>query len=126
MISFKKIEKKFEKKPDKEREEILFPRDEVKEKERSFEKEREKERFLEEIGKIKISSQERKEAKTQAKKLEKEEKNEEEIINDLWNLAEKKGIGVALETAKKLNNPRLLDLFHDFLVEDERYKKVLK
>ena len=47
-------------------------------------------------------------------------------IKELLDIGEKKGLVYAIEKAKRSNNPLLLDLFHDILVRDGGYKKILK
>ena len=41
----------------------------------------------------------------------------EEIINVLLEIVKKKNIVIAIETVKKMNNPFILDRFHDTLIE---------
>ncbi|NKQ39084.1 MAG: hypothetical protein HF967_06385 [Methanosarcinales archaeon] len=41
----------------------------------------------------------------------------EEIINFLLEVVKKKNIVIAIETVKKMNNPFILDRFHDILIE---------
>ena len=49
-------------------------------------------------------------------------KNQVKVLSDI---AFEKGLDAAIEEAKKLNNPYILDEFHDTLV-DELYKKLVE
>ncbi|MBU1292197.1 hypothetical protein KKH07_01795 [Patescibacteria group bacterium] len=49
-------------------------------------------------------------------------KNQIKVLSDI---AFEKGLDKAIEEAKKLNNPHILDEFHDILV-DELYKKLVE
>ena len=49
-------------------------------------------------------------------------KNQVKVLSDI---AFEKGLDAAIEEAKKLNNPHILDEFHDILV-DELYKKLVE
>jgi len=51
---------------------------------------------------------------------------EKERIDNLLRLAEKKGVEFAINEAKKMNNPYILDKLHDELAKDEKYKDFLK
>ena len=47
-------------------------------------------------------------------------------IKRLLAIAEKSGLEKSIREAKKENDPFLLDIYHDVLVKDEAYKKILK
>lgn len=51
---------------------------------------------------------------------------EEEKITRLFELARKKGVIFAVHTAKKMNNPYVLDMLHDRLAKEGHYKEFLK
>jgi len=52
--------------------------------------------------------------------------NHQNQIKMLCDLAFEKGIDVAIEEAKKLDNPYILDEFHDSLVDELREKLIEK
>lgn len=47
-------------------------------------------------------------------------------IQSLLQIAQKKGVVFAVHVAKKMNDPYLLDMFHDALAQEGYYKKFLK
>lgn len=49
--------------------------------------------------------------------------NEEEKIKTLLTLAQNKGVAYAIKVAKNMNDPYVLDTFHDALVKGGYYKK---
>ena len=49
----------------------------------------------------------------------------EEILQDLVNIAFSSGIESAVAKARKMNDPYILDAFHDLLV-DRLYKELVK
>ena len=51
---------------------------------------------------------------------------EQEKLAKLLALAKQKGVIFAVKTAQKMNDPYVLDLFHDKLVEGGYYKEFLK
>jgi hypothetical protein len=67
-------------------------------------------------------------AKGQAKK--KAEKiqflGEEEKIEHLLQIAKEKGVAFAIQVARKMNDPYLLDVFHDVLAKEGYYKNFTK
>lgn len=54
-----------------------------------------------------------------------QEKQHEEEINALVQIAFDKGIAVAIESAKAKNDPHILDDFHDALI-DRFYQKLVE
>ncbi len=52
------------------------------------------------------------------------DQDDEEIIDYLFNLVERKGIVAAIETVKKINNPFILDKFHDELIKRETLNQI--
>lgn len=48
--------------------------------------------------------------------------NKKEKLNHLLNTAEEKGVIFAIVVAKKMNDPYILDIFHDILVREGLYK----
>lgn len=51
---------------------------------------------------------------------------EEKKIEHLLALAKKKGVVYAVNVAKKMNDPYLLDMLHDLLAKEGMYKSFLK
>src|SRR3989339_765018 len=47
-------------------------------------------------------------------------------LKNLLNIAKEKGIVFAINVAKKMNDPCLLDAFHDILAKEGYYKKFVK
>jgi len=96
------------------------------EKETIFEKQKEilKQAVSEEIAKTKISDDNNQQATdSDVQKMQKETK--ERQIQLLTGLAFEKGLSRAIEVAKRLDSPYLLDEFHDSLV-DELYNKLVQ
>lgn len=52
--------------------------------------------------------------------------DDEKKIKNLLQLAQKKGVVFAVHVAKKMNNPYILDVFHDMLAKEGYYKKFTK
>ena len=122
---------KIEKEPGKEYREEISPKEtiekrgEVLEKEESTEKEKEIRKELEkEIEKVKLSSQTKIQAQKQAEDIKKG--TVQGKIQHLLDLAQTQGLAYAVEVVKKMNDPYLLDLFHDTLAEEGRFKKFLE
>ncbi|MBD3208753.1 MAG: hypothetical protein GF370_04890 [Candidatus Nealsonbacteria bacterium] len=78
----------------------------------------------EEREKMKLSPELEKEAEEQAKEIEKLGKKRK--ISQLFDLADEKGIHFAVEIARKMKDPYLLDIFHDLLAREGFYKGFLK
>jgi len=78
----------------------------------------------EEREKMKLSPELEKEAEEQAKEIEKLGKKKK--ISQLFDLADEKGILFAVEIARKMKDPYLLDIFHDLLAREGFYKGFLK
>ena len=51
---------------------------------------------------------------------------EKEKIEHLLDLAREKGVVYAIQVAKKMNEPYLLDILHDTLAQEGLYKKMGK
>jgi hypothetical protein len=51
---------------------------------------------------------------------------DEEKIEHLLKIAHEKGVLFAVQVAKKMNDPYLLDVFHDLLAREGLYKKLAK
>jgi penicillin-binding protein-related factor A (putative recombinase) len=49
---------------------------------------------------------------------------EKEKIEHLLQIAREKGVTFAIEVAKKMNEPYLLDILHDTLAQEGFYKKI--
>lgn len=54
-----------------------------------------------------------------------DEKEHEEVVNDLVAMALSKGMAYAMKAANSLRNPHILDEFHDVLA-DKYYQKLLE
>lgn len=134
------IDNEFEKKEElqKKIEEVLKERvppsfEEEKEKgkekpELTFEEEaaqKEKEELKRVLEKEVLSPREQEEAQREAEIILKEETVKGQISH-LLDLAKAKGFVFAVESAKKTDDPYLLDLFHDILTRDELYKSFLR
>lgn len=116
-----KIYKEFEKK----RADIL-KQPEFKEKELTPEKEKEilKEAVSENIQTVQPVSDDQQQITAQTAQQIKEEPKERQI-KLLTDLAFKKGLSHSVEVARRLDNPYLLDEFHDVIV-DELYNKLVE
>lgn len=111
-VSEDEIEKTIEKKEEIEKD--LFSK-----------KEREiKEELKEEIEKIKLTSNLADDAKQKAVQIQSLGKKGK--LQRLLNLAEEKGIAFAVMVAQNMNDPYILDTFHDLLVKEGFYKKFKK
>ena len=66
-----------------------------------------------------------KKTKEELKKTKLIDKDEEKI-KSLLDIAQEKGLSFAISTAKKINDPYILDTFHDILIKDNIYKKFSK
>lgn len=129
-----KIFKKGEKKPDSEREikgervvEELYEkkREELEKREVLSEEERTiKEKLVEEIKMIELAPELKEEAQEKASLIK--NLGEEGKVKRLLNLAEEKGVVFAVETARNMKDPYLLDVFHDILAKNGLYKKFIK
>ena len=51
---------------------------------------------------------------------------EKEKIEHLLELAEKEGLIFAVQVAKKMNDPYILDIFHDLLAQEGYYQRFMK
>ena len=51
---------------------------------------------------------------------------DEEKIEHLFKIAREKGLSFAIKTAKDMNDPYILDTFHDILAKGGYYEKFLK
>ena len=122
--------KKIEKEPEEEyREKPSYPEavegeGEILEKKELTEEEKEMKGELEkEIEKIKLSPQTKVQAQKQADEMKKQ--TAQGKIQHLLDLAQSDGIAYAIEVAHKMDDPYLLDLFHDTLAKEGLFKKFL-
>lgn len=83
----------------------------------------EKEKLKQEIEKAKLPEEKQAEALKEAERLKVQ--SVQGIIRHLLDLAQNKGLSFAIETARKMEDPYLLDLFHDTLVKQGLYKQFL-
>ena len=99
----------------------------IEEKERGIEQkeelEKRKRELEEELKRLELSYQEKIEAEKEAEKLRKEEAKKQ--IERLFVLAQEKGLPYAIEVAKSMKDPFILDLFHDLLAKDQTFKRFL-
>lgn len=128
--------KKEEKKLDRERDEIFIEEEAVKPKEELVEVRDEKEalpdkdmgsekQFREELSKMDIDDSLKMQAQNDAQQIA-SLKEEDEKIKNLLQIARHKGVIYAVNVAKKMDDPYVLDKFHDLLTEKGYYKKFLK
>ena len=122
---------KSEKEPVSEKEEIIREALGEKEYERKERKPEEieaekaiREKLKEEIEEMTVSTELMVEAKKKAKKIK--DLDQKGKLKRLLELAEEKGISFAVEVARGMKDPFLLDLFHDILAKEGLYKKFKK
>ena len=77
-----------------------------------------------EIEKIKISPQVKTQAQQQADNMKKQ--STQGKIKHLLELAQTQGLAYSVEVAKNMNDAYLLDLYHDELAKEGRYKQFLE
>ncbi len=77
-----------------------------------------------EIENMDLSGSQKKETQIHADKI-KLLKDQEKIKN-LLSIAQRKGVIFAVNVAKKMNDPFILDTFHDTLAKEGYYKEFLK
>ena len=87
------------------------------------EKEKTREEIAAELEKVKLSPQAKTQTQKQADDIKKE--SEQGKIQRLLEMAETQGLAYAVEVAKKMDSPLLLDKFHDVLAENKLFKKYL-
>jgi hypothetical protein len=83
-----------------------------------------KEKLEEEILKIKLNPTLTDEAKKKAVQIK--SLNEKEKLEYLLDMAKTNGVAFAVTVAKKMNDPYILDIFHDILAREGLYKKFKK
>ncbi|MCK4453740.1 hypothetical protein KAU51_00070 [Candidatus Parcubacteria bacterium] len=122
---------KIEKEPGKEYREEISPKETIEEREEVLEKkeltetEKEARKELEkEIKKVKLSSQAKIQAQKQAEDIKKG--TVQGKIQHLLDLAQTQGLAYAVEVVRKMDDPYLLDLFHDTLAKQGLFKKFLE
>ncbi len=76
-----------------------------------------------EIEKMQLNPALEDEAKKKANRIE--FLGEQEKIEHLLVMAQEKGLAFAIRVAKEMNDPYLLDVFHDVLAKEGFYKKFL-
>lgn len=122
-------------------EKIKIPERKISEKEQPVQFNQERERTSERQESLKeeriVSSELRREIetmemdeKTRAEAEKKAQKisflGEKEKIEHLLKIARDKGVAFAIQVAKKMNEPYLLDILHDILAREGYYQKFLK
>jgi len=78
------------------------------------------------LSRIKKPEEPKKETKKEGEKREQSFFQDEEIVQGIRQLlliAKKKGVLASIEAARKIKNPLLLDLYHDFLAKEGFFKK---
>ena len=93
-------------------------------KELGHEKKKLREELEKEIEKVQLSPQARVQAQKEAEEIKKQ--TVQGKIRHLLDLAQAQGLAYAVEVARKMNDPYLLDLFHDTLAKEGLFKKFLK
>lgn len=88
------------------------------------EKEAIRQQIRREIEVMKLTPELQDEATKKAKKIE--FLGEKEKLEHLMVITKEKGLAFAVDVAKKMNDPYILDIFHDILVKEGFYKKFLK
>lgn len=83
-----------------------------------------REELEKEIEKIKLSPQIKAQAQKQADEIKKQSAKGK--IQHLLDLAQAQGISYAVEVARKIDDPYLLDLFHDTLAKEGLFKKFME
>lgn len=78
----------------------------------------------EEIETMQLSPELQEEALVKAKKIE--FLGEKEKLEQLMKIAKERGLEFAVKVAKDMNDPYILDIFHDILAKEGFYKKFLK
>lgn len=74
--------------------------------------------------KIKISSRTIKKAKKKSGSIKIVNKNKK--IDELLTIAQEEGLSFAISAAQNMNDPYILDTFHDILIKNKLYKKFSK
>jgi len=122
---------KIEKEPRKKYREEISPKETIEEREKVLEKreltEQEKETRKElekEIKKVKLSPQAKVQAQKQAEDIKKG--TVQGKIQHLLDLSQSQGLAYAVEVVRKMDDPYLLDLFHDTLVKEGLFRKFLE
>lgn len=82
------------------------------------------EKLRREIEMMELDDKLKDEAKKKAEKIS--FLDEDEKINHLLQIAREKGVVFAVKTAKSMNDPYLLDIFHDVLAQGGYYQKFSK
>jgi len=83
-----------------------------------------REQLESEVAKMKLSPQLQDEAQQKAQQIKDLDKKGQ--IMRLFQIAEEKGLTFAVEVAKDMKDPYLLDIFHDLLAREGLYKKFEK
>jgi len=83
-----------------------------------------REKLENEIAKIKLDPKQEKEA--EKKRAQIEMLDEKEKVKRLLNLAEQKGLAFSVKVAKDMDDPYVLDVFHDILAKDRYFEKFEK
>ena len=75
-----------------------------------------------EIKTMQVSPQMQDDAKHKAQKIK--DLDEKGKIMRLLQLVDEKGVAFAVQTARKMKDPYILDIFHDVLTREETHKKL--
>lgn len=82
------------------------------------------EKLRKEIDMMEMNEETKKDAEKKAKKIE--FLGQKEKIEHLLDIARKKGVIFAIGVAKKMNDPYLLDIFHDILAKEGYFQDFSK
>jgi len=83
-----------------------------------------KEKIKQEIEKIGLDNDAKVQVQSSANSLN--DLDEQKKIQRLLEITKKKGVVFAVKVAQKMNNPYVLDVFHDTLAKNGYYKDLLK
>jgi hypothetical protein len=103
----------------REKKEELEKRELLTEKEKAI-----REKLEEEIVKIKLSPTLTDEAKKKAIQIK--SLNEKGKLKNLLDIVKTNGVAFAVDVARRMNDPYILDIFHDILAREGLYKKFKK
>lgn len=83
-----------------------------------------KEKLKKEVEMLKLNPQAQDDAQKKARQIK--DLGAEGKLKKLFSVAEEKGLSFAVQVAKDMKDPYILDVFHDLLAKDEYYKKFEK
>ncbi|KKP33218.1 MAG: hypothetical protein A2312_00795 [Candidatus Staskawiczbacteria bacterium RIFOXYB2_FULL_32_9] len=107
-----------------ERVDFFLEKNEYKEKEISKEEQIVKDEIRRELDLMDLDENLKKESENKSKQIQ--FLGEEEKIKHLLDIAKQKGVVFALKVANNMNDPYVLDIFHDVLVREGLWKRFEK